>query len=455
MNRFREYLWMVLAAVVGFWVFQETGLSATPETITSGAHSAPIYHWGLLSAGAVAVGTVTMEGLESTLGEVKTKLLSWIDKGEKEQRELGVVTNEVKTKITALQAQLDALDVKLAERHNADNPPVETLADFLKKDDGLHDFMRKKRGNYVIEFDAKQTAQLWERKTAITDAVVGYPTVGVLGAERIPGIVSAARRQFTVRNVLSARPTTQPLIYFVRVNSDVAQASPQQGEGHTKLENALTFTAVSEQVRTIATWIPASKQVLEDFEELLGFLETSLPYAVDLREEQQLLSGSGSGEDLNGLITQATAFDTALLPLSGSYNRIDVIGRAIQQITAADEIQPTFIVLNPVDWWAIRLTKDSQGRYILGDPMGPVSRTDLFGLTPIVTNSVASGTFLVGSGEPMASEIRDRTGMAVEISTQHGTYFTENMVAIRAEKRLALVVKRPASFITGTFVTSP
>ena len=67
------------------------------------------------------------------------------------------------------------------------------------------------------------------------------------------------------------------------------------------------------------------------------------------------------------------------------------------------------------------------------------SAPDLFGLTPIVTTSIASGTFLVGSGSAVASEIRDRMGMTVEISTQRSDYFTRNMIAIRAEKRAALV----------------
>ena len=60
-----------------------------------------------------------------------------------------------------------------------------------------------------------------------------------------------------------------------------------------------------------------------------------------------------------------------------------------------------------------------------------------------------------GSGSPVATEIRDRMEMVVEVSTEHSDYFSKNLVAIRAEKRLALVVYRPASFITGTFTTSP
>src|SRR5262249_45589164 len=155
----------------------------------------------------------------------------------------------------------------------------------------------------------------------------------------------------------------------------------------------------------------------DDMTELSGFLETGLAYYVNLYEEQQMLTGTGSGVELHGLIPQATAFNTGLV--TGTWNRIDIIGRAIQQIATAKEIPPTFLVVHPADFWSIRLTKDSQGRYILGDPMGPVTQQDLFGLTPIVTTTIGSGKFLIGSGSPTACEIRDRMGMTVEISFQH------------------------------------
>ena len=68
---------------------------------------------------------------------------------------------------------------------------------------------------------------------------------------------------------------------------------------------------------------------------------------------------------------------------------------------------------------------------------------------------MSTGTFLVGSGDAAAAEIRDRMELMVEVSTEHQDFFVKNLVAVRAEKRLALVVKRPASFVTGSFVTSP
>jgi HK97 family phage major capsid protein len=362
------------------------------------------------------------------------------------KRAQGSELAELKTKTDDLQVQADAIERKIAERHvwggGDDGPTIKTI---MEENDGIERLLRDKKGSVVLQLPH---ADLLERKTAIDSAAVGASTSGVLQIERVPGIVVEARQALTVRSVLASRPTTMQLIDFVKVNSPLVIASPQI-ETHTKRENAVSFTTASERVRTLATWIPASRQVLDDFSELESFLRTGLSYYVDLAEELQLLTGSGAGEDLNGLITQSTSFDTALLPLSG-WTKYDVIGRAIQQVTIAKEVAPSFVVLHPNDYYDILMTKNSQGNYLL-----PPGTTNFWGLTPVVTTSISAGQFLVGAGSSVASEIRDKMGMTVEISTSHEDYFARNMVAIRAEKRLALVVYRGASYISGSFNTSP
>jgi HK97 family phage major capsid protein len=114
------------------------------------------------------------------------------------------------------------------------------------------------------------------------------------------------------------------------------------------------------------------------------------------------------------------------------------VGCAIQQINASLEISPTFIVMHPNDWWATALLKDGFGRYLLTDPQS-LATPRIFGLDVVVTTSISQGTFLVGSGSSVAAEIRDRMEMQIEVSTENADYFTRNLVAIRAEKRLCLV----------------
>jgi hypothetical protein len=45
--------------------------------------------------------------------------------------------------------------------------------------------------------------------------------------------------------------------------------------------------------------------------------------------------------------------------------------------------------------------------------------------------------------------------MQIDISTEHSTFFTQNLIAIRAEKRMAIITRRPGSFVTDSFNTSP
>jgi HK97 family phage major capsid protein len=269
-----------------------------------------------------------------------------------------------------------------------------------------------------------------QTKTTLTETGQGFQTTGVMQIDRIPGITVEARQVLTVRDVLMARPTMLPIVDFVRVSSPLSIASPVP-EASVKPENALQFTSSSEKIRTIATWLPATRQILDDLTELNGYIMSSLPYYCNLCEEEQLLAGDGTGENLHGFLVQASAFNTALLSPSAGWNRIDIVGRVIEQITTAKEIQPTFIILHPTDWWSMRLQKDSFGRYILGDPQSMV-RPNIFGLNAVSTTSIAAGTFLVGSGDPVASEIRDRMEMQLELSTSHADFFVLNQVAIRA-----------------------
>jgi len=364
----------------------------------------------------------------------------------------GIAAAAPAARLAELQKQVDAIDIKLADKHgNYSQEPA--LIDQLKSNEDVSRLLRDKKGSCILNFDAKTTSTILQTKTVLSESGQGFGTSGVLPIERIPGIVPEARQQLTVRDVLTARPTSLPVVDFVRVSSPL-HIAPPVAEASTKPENALQFISSSEKIRTIATWLPATRQILDDLTELNGFIMSSLPYYVNLAEEIQLLSGDNTGENLHGLIPQASAFNTALLSASKGWNKIDIVGRVIQQITVAKEIQPNFIVLHPNDWYDMRLTKDSFGRYILGDPQSMV-RPNIFGLSAVSTTSISSGSFLVGSGDPVASEIRDRMEMQVEVSTQHADFFTLNQVAIRAEKRLALVVKRAASFLTGTFTSSP
>ena len=154
-----------------------------------------------------------------------------------------------------------------------------------------------------------------------------------------------------------------------------------------------------------------------------------------------------SGFTRSGNFT-AHGYTTASLTALGlsPTNRFDLIGKIIGDSQAADYMADA-IVLNPVDWWTMRLAKDSQGRYILGDP-GEVQAPSLFGLPVVASNAVTADNVLIAAfGQ--AATFYNRSGVVVELSDSDGDNFIRNLVTIRAERRCALAVERPAAVRYG------
>lgn len=384
---------------------------------------------------------------QEILTQLQTELKGFIDKAQAEQKANGTVLVETKDAIQAINKRIDEIEVRMAKPAVGDEH--KSIADELGENESFQRVQRDGRGTAHISF--KTLADL-ERKTTITSATVGSATSGVLNPMRVPGIVPAAEQRLTIRNILPVGQTSANAIDYVKENVFTNAASPQV-EGSDKAESALTFTTGTAAVRTLAHWIPATRQVLADFGELAGYINRKLLYGLKLKEETELLSGDNTGVHLNGLITQATSFTTGLLvPASAGWNKADVIRRAIQQVESANETPVDFIVLNPVNWADMELTKSTTYEYVAGNPYKPLPPM-LWGVPVVVTNAITSGTFLVGSSAQ--AQIWDRQGVELEISTEHSDYFIKNMVAIRIEERLTLAVYRTAAFVTGSLTTSP
>jgi HK97 family phage major capsid protein len=360
-----------------------------------------------------------------------------------EIKTMGEVQAETKGKMEAFAKQYDELydRLQVVEQKGAvssQSTKPESLGEQFAKSDS---FLAMKEG--------KQGRARMELKTAIINATgASQPLVQ---ADRLSGIATTPNRMLSIRDVLPTSTTDSNLVEFTRENAFTNNAgptvsgSPQAFENVTKPESGITFTLVSAAVVTLAHFIPASVQVLDDSASLASHINGRLMYGLKLKEETQLLSGTGANHQLHGLVTQATSYT----PKSPQYtNEIDIIRHAIRQAHIA-EYQPDFLVLNPSDWFDIEIRHVGTGdaRYVIGDPRSMLDRV-LWGLRVVVTNSITAGTFLLGSS--MGAEIKDRQMAAVEASREDSTNFQKNMVTIRAEERLTLCVYRTEAFITGS-----
>lgn len=176
----------------------------------------------------------------------------------------------------------------------------------------------------------------------------------LVAGDRRAEITFPGQRQFTIRSLLPAVPTRSNLVEFTREDSFTNSAAPQV-EGAAKGESTLTFSLQQAPVRTLAHWIPASKQVLDDAPALADRIDRRLRYGLEMVEESQILAGDGVGQNLLGLIPQSTAYNIAL-NVAGD-TRIDRIRRAAYQVSLSEHAA-TGVVLNSFDWMNIELLKD-------------------------------------------------------------------------------------------------
>ena len=270
---------------------------------------------------------------------------------------------------------------------------------------------------------------------------------GLVAPDHRPDIIGLPRTKLTIRNIISVIPTTSNLIRHSREKTFVNNAA-MVAEGALKPESDATFEQVDAPVRTLATWITASNQIMEDATRLQAFLNIRLPHAIGQVEEMQVLFGVGTGENLLGLWPQATAYDTALNGAGDT--KVDTILRAIGQAERASQLPVTGIVVSSTDWATMIGLKDSAGQYLSNGPFGTTQRPTLWGIPVVDTLNMPAGQFLVGNFQ-QAATLYDRMTTEVLISSEHSDYFTRNLCAIRAEERIALVVERPSALVKASY----
>ena len=387
--------------------------------------------------------------LEQLTG-MQTDMAAFIAKADTERKESGAASTETKASLKAIQERMDSLEQKLIAFPGKSE--VKTLAMCLKENESVQRMVKDGRGRAHISLSPEASLEVIQGKSTITSDTVGFPTAGVMPEER-GRYVQEARQQLRIRDVIPSRPTVLQQISWPKASITPSKASPV-AEAALKPENQYDPVMVTERVKTVATFFKAGRQVLEDWTELGGILRSAGSHQVLKEFERQFLFGDNTGENLNGLTTQAQAWDLTIMTASDGYEYIDIAAGAFQQVDADDEVESTFIIVNKGDWWKIRRTKDSTGRYILGDPQSPVEPT-LWGRRVVSTNQMTAGYFLAGSGDAAASEIRDRMGLKVELSTEDGDNFRYNLVTIRFEARSCICVYRPNAFVYGAFTQSP
>lgn len=363
-----------------------------------------------------------------------------------ELKNLGQVTEDTKkaadealVKHNELSARMTELEQKMVQR-TAEPEGRKTIGQMVTEHEDLKAFIKSGgKGRVSIAVKAIISALTTDANGSAGDLIV---------PDRRPGIITPPQRRLTMRSLITPGQTASNAIQYVKETGFTNNAATvSETAGTAKPQSEIKFDLVTAAVTTIAHWVLATKQILDDVPQLQSYIDGRLRYGLAYVEDNQLLNGSGTGTDVNGIYTQATAF-SAPTTLPATVTKIDVIRLAMLQAFLA-ELPPTGIVLNPTDWATIELVKDTTGRHIIGNPQDG-AEPRLWRLPVVETPAMTVDKYLVGAFD-LGAQIFDREEANVEISTEDSDNFRKNLVTIRAEERLALAVYRPEAFIKGDF----
>jgi HK97 family phage major capsid protein len=305
--------------------------------------------------------------------------------------------------------------------------------------------------------------------TAAIDTGIGYKaltsggvTRGVGDTQDLPGIVTKPIFRPVVADLLATGTMTGTTLSYL-IESAYTNAAAATAESGAKPPSDLTLQRVDGVLSKIATLLDVPDEFLLDLQAAQSYIDGRLTLFIQLAEEQEILSGSGTAPHVRGILN-VSGIQTQL-GLSKADN-LDAIYRAITQVRVTALLEPDGIVVNPTDYQQMRLAKDTAQQYFGGGPFGGaygeypggpvgggVGDPPVWGLRTVITPAIAAGTALLGAFQTGAMLFR-KGGIVVDSTNSDGTKFTLNVSTIRAEERVALAVFRPSAFVKITMGTT-
>ncbi|GAB2913770.1 phage major capsid protein [Paralcaligenes ginsengisoli] len=384
--------------------------------------------------------------VQADLKTVSDNLKAYAEQSKAEIQNHAKLSEETKASVDKLLVQQGELQARLqaAEQlmvkleSGGGNAAPKSMGQAFIESDGFEAFALRAASGGKGSFSVPIKAAITSSGTSAGDLIV---------PQRI-GMVMPVQQRLFIRDLLNWGRTGSSSIEYVREtgftnNADVVSENPT----NPKPESDITFELDTDPVATIAHWVRASRQVLSDAAMLASYIDGRLRYGLKLKEEAQLLKGSGVGLNLNGIYTQASAYANPGVTVQAE-TAIDRLRLAMLQVTLA-EFDADGIVLSPIDWAAIELTKTTDNQYLFATPRG-LAVPGLWGRPVVPTKAMTASDFLVGAFQ-QGAQGWDREDVSVTVSTEDRDNFVKNMVTILCEERVGLSVFRPESFVKGDF----
>lgn len=388
------------------------------------------------------------EALEGVSKEVKSKLAE-LAKTQTEMSEKLAVLDEKKA------GGEDLLDIKSRLEDGAKEMTElgEQVMDLNKKLQ-QRQTEGKSLGRLIAEH--KDFPQLRDDRKARFE--VKDVTTGSFGSVTLPGgvrrmdrgMIQPVQQKLFLRDIIPTSPTSAAALEYLQETGYTNNAATV-AEGAQKPQSELTFAPKSATMAKMAHFFRVTEETLDDVDGMEAYINQRGIYGLMLKEEDAVLNGTTATNGIDGLIDNSTDYDPDILPGITPANAIEDVKAAISQVQEAD-LYASAIVMNHLDWAALTLTKDGDGRYLISNPLTSMVPM-LWGLPVVTTKGLAQGKFIVG-GFVGNTILWQRKGIEVRRSTEDRDNFITNKVTILIEERIQLETLRPEGIVYGD-LTAP
>lgn len=238
------------------------------------------------------------------------------------------------------------------------------------------------------------------------------------------------RKPRFISQIISLTPTNAR--HFTFINKTGYEGAPAMtAEGVQKPVGDWNLVETVVNPKKVAFIVTVSKEMLDDIDNMASDVMMEIEEQILDVMEDQWLNGDGTGDNISGILDNATPFAAGPLALSVNLaNKRDVIRAAIDQVRRANFI-PNYIVMSTSDAALMDMEKDTTGQYLFPTFVGSDGQT-VKGIPVIESNYVTAGNVFVGDFTRYRGKVRE--GLTIDTGYKTGDW-EKNFVSFRGEAR--------------------
>lgn len=341
---------------------------------------------------------------------------------------------------TELADRIEAIEQKMIELNAQKTSTEKAMSKTAKFEETFKSHISTDvKGNKVVDFKSAlrngQVMMELDKKDATTIMGNGASTRVDVDEE----IAQTPVYRPWIFDVANVRKVTSPTVMYV--DKTAPEGTPAfVTEGGVKPLISWEYEPKTVNVKKVAVAAKFTTEVATDIDGFMSDLKNELTSQVKATTEYEILNGNGESGSLVGVVSSMPGYTLTTIKVANP-NTYDAIVAAATQIKSSSygAYTPTHVVLNPQDVANMRLTKNSNGDYLINLAVdnNPLS------IKVIESAQRAVGSLLIGDFSRLNIDVY--VEMALIFGFENDD-IRRNMMTTVAESRMATYIKNAEKY---------